>query len=134
MATLVSTVRGALRYRGKEGQLAWVGHRLAGLGTLLFFVVHVIDTSFVYFFPEEYERVILVYRSLPFQVGEQLLVLSVIYHALNGFRITLLDWKPEWWKYQRGLSLAVFGLTVLLFAPAAIIMGGHAIANLGLFR
>jgi succinate dehydrogenase / fumarate reductase cytochrome b subunit len=134
MATLVSTIQGALRYRGKEGQLAWVGHRLAGLGTLLFFVVHVIDTSFVYFWPSAYDHVILLYRSLPFQVGEILLLVAVIYHGFNGLRITLLDWKPRLWKYQRGFTLATFGLTALLSAPAVIIMGGHAIENLGLFQ
>lgn len=134
MATLVSTLQDAFRYRGKEGQLAWAGHRLAGLGTLLFFVLHVLDTSTVYFFPEHYGTFINLYRSLPFQIGEMLLVVAVVYHALNGFRIILLDWKPSWWKYQRGLTLFVFGLTALLSAPAVIIMGGHAIENLGLFQ
>lgn len=134
MATLVSTLRGALSYRGKEGQMAWAGHRLAGLGTLLFFVLHVVDTSTVYFLPEHYETFIFIYRSLPFQVGEILLVMSVIYHALNGFRIILLDWRPEWWRHQRGFTLGTFALTVLLSAPAVVIMGGHAIENLGLFR
>ena len=134
MATLTSTIQGALRYRGQEGQLAWVGHRLAGLGTLLFLAIHILDTSTVYFLPEEYDTVIKLYRSLPFQFGEMLLVVAVIYHALNGFRIILLDWKPEWWRHQRGMTLGVFGLTVLLSAPAVIIMGGHAIRNLGLFQ
>lgn len=133
MATLASTIRSAMRYRGREGQLTWVGHRLAGLGTLLFFVLHVADTSTVYFLPKEYDVVIRLYRSLPFQIGEILLVVAVIYHSLNGFRIILLDAKPEWWEHQRGLALAVFALTVLLSAPAVIIMGGHAIENLGLF-
>jgi hypothetical protein len=32
------------------------------------------------------------------------------------------------------MTLAVFGLTVLLWVPAAIIMGGHAIENLVLAR
>jgi succinate dehydrogenase / fumarate reductase cytochrome b subunit len=134
MATLVSTLRGAFGYRGKEGQLAWAGHRLAGLGTLLFFLLHIVDTSTVYFLPEHYGTFISLYRSLPFQLGEMLLVVAVIYHSLNGFRIILLDWKPEWWQHQRGLTLAAFALTVLLSAPAVLIMGGHAIENLGLFQ
>lgn len=134
MATLGSTLQGAVRYRGKEGQLAWVGHRLAGLGTLLFFVLHVIDTSFVYFLPQDYDNVIRLYQSLPFQIGEILLVVAVIYHSLNGLRITLLDWRPALWKYQRGMTLATFALVALLAAPAVIIMGGHAIENLGLFQ
>mgnify|MGYP005856169389 CR=1 FL=1 len=130
MATLVSTVQDVLRYKGKEGQLAWIGHRLAGLGTLLFFITHVIDTSWVYFWPEGYGHAIQVYRSWPFQIGEIMLMAAVIYHGLNGLRIALLDWRPTLWQYQRPMTLAVFGLTVLLWVPAVIVMGGHAVENL----
>lgn len=130
MATLTTTVREVLRYKGKEGQLAWIGHRLAGLGTLMFFITHVIDTSWVYFWPQGYRHAIEIYRSLPFQIGELMLMLAVIYHGVNGLRIAIMDWKPQLWKYQRPLTLATFGLTALLYAPAFIIMGGHALRNL----
>lgn len=130
MGTLVTTIREAARYKGKEGQLAWIGHRVAGLGTLLFFILHVIDTSWVYFWPQGYAHAIALYRSLPFQIGELMLVLAVIYHGLNGLRIAIMDWKPKLWAYQRQLTLATFGLTALLYAPAFIIMGGHALENL----
>jgi succinate dehydrogenase / fumarate reductase, cytochrome b subunit len=130
MTTLVRTIRDGFQYRGKEGQLAWFGHRLAGLGTLLFFITHVIDTSFVYFFPNLYGHAIALYRALPFQIGELLLMLAVIYHGVNGLRITLMDWKPELWKYQKQLTWATFILTAVLYAPAFVIMGSHALANL----
>lgn len=130
MTTLGMTAREALRYKGKEGQLAWIGHRLGGLGTLLFFITHVVDTSWVYFWPEGYRHAIALYRAWPFQIGELLLMLAVIYHGLNGLRITLMDWKPSLWKYQRQMTLATFGLTALLYAPAFIIMGSHALKNL----
>jgi succinate dehydrogenase / fumarate reductase cytochrome b subunit len=71
-----------------------------------------------------------IYRSLPFQFGELLLMLAVIYHGLNGLRITIMDWKPKLWKYQRQITLITFGLTALLYAPAFIIMGGHILDNL----
>lgn len=134
MATLVSTIRGAFHYRGREGQLAWAAHRLSGLGTLLFFVLHVLDTSTLYFLPGDYDIVIKLYQSLPFQFGEILLVGSVIYHAMNGFRVILLDWRPSLWKHQRVLTLSMFAVSMLMFIPAVIIMGGHAIENLGLFE
>jgi len=47
MATLVTTISETLRYRGKIGQWSWVLHRIGGLGTLLFLIIHVIDTSWV---------------------------------------------------------------------------------------
>lgn len=130
MSVLMLTIRSIFRYKGKEGQLAWVGHRLAGLGTLLFFITHVIDTSWVYFWPEGYRHAIALYRSVPFQIGELMLMLAVIYHAVNGLRITLMDWKPELWEHQRALTRSAFILTAVLYVPAFVIMGGHALENL----
>jgi len=130
MATLVSTIRDVVRYRGTEGQLAWIGHRLAGLGTLLFFIIHVVDTSFVYFWPEGYEHAIQLYQTPVFFVGELLLVAAVIYHGVNGIRVAVLDWKPRLWQYQRPITLATFALVALLYIPAAAIMIGHLIRSL----
>jgi len=127
----VNTVREALRYRGKEGQLAWIGHRLAGLGTLLFFITHVIDTSWSYFAPELYSEAIALYNSAPFLVGELLLMLAVIYHGLNGLRITVMDMRPQLWHYQRQLTLATFALVAVLYAPVFFIMLGHIFEIVG---
>lgn len=134
MATLGSTLLGALRYQGREGQLAWLGHRLSGLGTLLFFVLHVIDTATVYFFPAHYGDFIALYQTLGFQIGEMMLMVAVIFHAINGLRIILMDRYPALWHKQRVMSLATFFIVALLSAPAVVIMGGHAIENLGLFQ
>ena len=54
MDSLKLNISGMTRYRGKEGQLSFILHRLAGLGTLLFLAVHILDTSTVYFFPSLY--------------------------------------------------------------------------------
>lgn len=130
MSTLILTVREVLRYKGREGQLAWIGHRLAGLGTLLFFTTHVIDTSWAYFWPQGYGHAIALYRTLPFQIGELLLMLAVIYHGVNGLRVALMDWKPALWEHQRALTWGTFALTGVLYVPAFLIMGSHALENL----
>jgi succinate dehydrogenase cytochrome b subunit len=130
MSTLVLTVREALRYKGNEGQLAWIGHRLAGLGTLLFFALHILDTALVTFKPEWYVHAINLYRQAPFQIGELLLMLAVIYHGVNGLRIIVMDQFPRLWKHQHAMTLGTFGLTVLLYVPASYLMGGHALKNL----
>ena len=82
-----SFVEGLL-YRGREGHLSYIGHRLAGLGTLLFLAIHIVDTSSVYFgallgIPELYSHAIDIYRSPLFMVGEIVLVAAVIYHGIN---------------------------------------------------
>ena len=132
MSGLFTTIREVFRYHGREGQVAWMGHRAAALGTVLFFVLHIIDTSFVYFWPEGYQHVIALYRSPLFALGEMVLIPAVIYHGINGTRIALMDWKPALWRYQRAITLATFALTIALCVPALIVMGGHFLQDLGL--
>ena len=45
---------------------------------------------------------------------------AVLYHAMNGFRITLLDFKPEWWIYQKRSATIVWVLFFAIFIPISI--------------
>ncbi len=123
MTTLVTTLTEGLRYRGREGQWAWLLHRVSGLGTLLFLTLHILDTATVYFAPQLYSHAIDLYRSWFFGIGEIILVACVIYHGLNGVRIAVFDLKPEWMHYQERAAHWVLGIFLVLFIPAAIIMG-----------
>lgn len=127
MTSLVTTVTETLRYRGQLGQWNWVLHRVSGLGTVLFLILHVIDTSWAAFYPKDYEQAIREYQSPLFTVGEFLLVACVVYHAFNGLRIILLDYKPAWWAYQRRAATLVFVATLLVLAPTFILMVGHVL-------
>ncbi|WP_119065276.1 succinate dehydrogenase, cytochrome b556 subunit [Aggregatilinea lenta] len=127
MATLVTTVTETLRYRGKLGQWSWVGHRLAGLGTLLFLALHVIDTSWAAFFPAQYEDAIQQYQSPLFTIGEFFLIAAVVYHAFNGLRIILFDYKPEWWEHQSRAAWIVFAASAVVLVPTFLIMFNHVL-------
>jgi len=131
MATLVTTVTETLRYRGKLGQWSWVLHRISGLGTLLFLGLHVIDTSWAAFYPELYEDAIQQYQSPLFTIGEFFLVACVVYHAYNGLRIILLDYRPEWWEHQRRAANLVFLATILTLIPTFLLMIGHVLDYYG---
>lgn len=123
--TLKTTATGYVGYRGREGHYAFLLHRLTGLGTLLFLIIHILDTSTVYFFPELYEHAIALYRSTPFMFGEMALVFAVIYHGVNGLRIAVSDlWTESAWtiKAQNMGVRATFGLSVVLWLPAAFLM------------
>jgi hypothetical protein len=37
-------------------------------------------------------------------------------------RITLLDFKPEWWQYQRQSAIIVWIVFAVVFIPIAILM------------
>ena len=132
MDFLKLNLTGITRYRGREGQLSFILHRLAGLGTLLFLAVHILDTSTVYFFPSLYEHAIAVYRSTPFMLGEIILIFLVIYHGVNGARIAIFDlFAPDRWNIETQRKSAIWSLVVaiLLWLPAAFLMGRSMLVN-----
>ncbi|NDJ62182.1 MAG: succinate dehydrogenase, cytochrome b556 subunit [Chloroflexi bacterium] len=128
MTTLVTTVTEPLRYRGAIGQWSWVLHRLSGLGVVLFLTLHVIDTSWAVFYPALYVEAIAAYQSTLFTIGEFALVAAVVYHALNGLRIIIMDARPALWKYQGQAAQLVLVFTVVLLLPTFLIMFGHVLA------
>ncbi len=136
MSSLKTTLGGYVRYRGREGQLSFILHRLSGLGTLLFLAVHILDTSTVYFFPNLYEHAIALYRTTIAGVGEMVLVAAVLFHGINGLRIAYFDWKPDLWNIRterRSVLLSIL-LAFLLWLPLAYIMGRNILMhNYGLF-
>jgi succinate dehydrogenase / fumarate reductase, cytochrome b subunit len=129
LTSLVYTLTETLRYRGAVGQWSWVMHRLTGLGVVFFVVLHIIDTSWAAFYPELYVRAIAEYQSPLFTIGEFGLVFAVVYHALNGLRIAIIDFKPEWWKYQRRAALYVVLGTIIILVPTFWIMFSHVLRH-----
>lgn len=122
-------------YRGREGQLSFVLHRLTGLGVLAFLVVHVLDTSTVFFLPAHYDHAISIYRSVPFMIAEIFLVFSVIYHGVNGARIAIFDlYLVKKWDLKSERSSAIWTLVIatLLWLPAAFIMARNVLEKLGI--
>src|SRR3989304_5799987 len=95
MTMLNATLEGALRYRGREGQWAYVFNRVSGLATLLFLTLHILDPATVYFLPRGYETFVDIYRSTPVMISEIMLVAAVLYHGFNGYRIIYFDLKPD---------------------------------------
>lgn len=129
MASLVLTVKETLRYKGAIGQWSWVLHRLTGLGVVLFLFLHVIDTAWAVTNPEGYVKAIASYQSPLFTIGEFGLIAAVVYHALNGLRIAVMDFKPEWWKHQQKAALWVLGGTVAVLIPFFVPMVAEVISH-----
>lgn len=114
---LKTTLVEGVRYRGNIGHWSWVAHRLTGLGILGFLTIHVWDTANASFAPAVYSWSVDVFKHPLFGMGEIAVFGAVLYHALNGVRITLLDFKPEWWHHQKRSAYIVWGLFLLLFIP-----------------
>ena len=114
---LRTTIMEGVRYRGNIGHWSWIAHRLTGLGILGFLTIHVWDTANATFAPEIYSWSIDLFKHPFFGVGEIAILGAVLYHALNGVRITLLDFKPEWWHHQDKSARIVWTLFAILFIP-----------------
>ncbi len=110
------------RYRGRFGQLEWAFHRLSGLGVVLFLMLHVVDTATVYFAPSAYVFFVTLYKNPFFGLGEILLAAAVIYHAMNGLRVVIMDFWPQLWVKQPQARWLVWLAFVVLWVPTATIM------------
>jgi len=120
MSTLSLTIRESLRYRGHSGQWSWLAHRISGLGILAFLSIHVWETAMANYNPAIYDWIVTVFKIPVFGVGEIFLVGTVLYHAFNGIRITILDVKPEWWKHQAKTAKFAWALFLIIFVPLGI--------------
>ena len=102
------------RYRMRVGMFAWMLHRLSGLALVGYLVVHIWGLKAITN-PDAYNALITSYHAPIFKVGEFLLLGAVIYHALNGLRIVLIDfmgWSPN----QRKLFWTLGAVAAVLFA------------------
>ncbi|MBB2902291.1 succinate dehydrogenase / fumarate reductase cytochrome b subunit [Kineococcus radiotolerans] len=104
-------------YRGREGMWSWVMHRISGVLIFFFLFVHVLDTATVRVSPEVYDGVIAQYKNPVMGLGEAGLVGAVVFHALNGVRIILVDFWSGGTKHQRKLFWGVVALWTALMVP-----------------
>jgi len=110
-------------YRGREGQWTWLAHRVTGMGVLLFLFAHIVDTALVGWGPDAYNRVVAVYHNPIVELMELGLVAAVIFHALNGVRIMIIDFWPQTAARHRALSWGTLALFVAAMAPITYLMG-----------
>ena len=108
-----------LRYRGREGMYGWLFHRISGVAIWAFVVLHVIDIYLVGGNPDAYDELLAIYASTIGRILEVLLGAALLYHALNGLRIVILDFWPVMTRYQRALWWAVWVPFVLIGLPVA---------------
>jgi succinate dehydrogenase / fumarate reductase cytochrome b subunit len=109
-------------YNGDTGQYAWLFHRLSGLGVLFFLLVHVIDIMLIGLGRDIYDKSVEFYSHWYIIPMEILLVGAVVYHAMNGVRIILIDFWSQGTRKERQLFWIALAASVLLTIPSAIII------------
>lgn len=109
-------------YRVSWAELAWIGHRLSGIGVLVFLFLHVVETATVLFGPEVYDFTQTFYHNLPAKLGEVLLMAALVYHSLNGLRVIAMDFWPGLTLYYRPLTYGVVTATIVTMIPLGLLM------------
>jgi succinate dehydrogenase / fumarate reductase cytochrome b subunit len=114
--------RGGRLYRGDLGMWSWVAHRITGVLTFFFLFAHVLDTALVRVSPNAYDRVIALYKNPLVNLMELGLVGAVLYHALNGLRVMLVDFWSKGPKVQRVMLWTIIVIWVAVMIPSAYFM------------
>jgi succinate dehydrogenase / fumarate reductase cytochrome b subunit len=111
----------ALRYKGQGPMLAFVLHRLGGLGMAIFVTIHVLS-SFVGGRVGVFTNSI--YENWIFQI---FIFFFVLFHVINGLRISLLDLFPNLIEHQReaiwiewAVFLPIYGLALYVIVRTGL--------------
>jgi succinate dehydrogenase / fumarate reductase cytochrome b subunit len=115
-----------LRYRGQGPMLTFVLHRISGLGMLAFVGLHVLAS---FMSNQAWGKgagllINAIYEHWLFQI---VVFFCVLFHVINGLRITILDLWPKLLAYQREaiwlewlVFLPIYGLAVFVIVRVAL--------------
>ncbi|MBN2569873.1 MAG: succinate dehydrogenase [Deltaproteobacteria bacterium] len=114
-------------------------HRITGLGILLFFMIHIFESSTRLLGMEIWNTVMGFMEHPIFKTGEALVIIGFAFHATNGIRLILIELgfavgKAEEPVYpykssinvQRPLTIVMLVISILL-----IVAGGYDLLILG---
>ncbi len=120
----VSLLEG-LRYQGKGPMLAWMLHRISGLGIVLFVALHILASFLSQQFGSDLGVFInTIYENWIFQI---FIYFCALFHAINGLRIVILDLWPKLLEYQREaiwlewfIFLPIYGMAVFILVRSGL--------------
>jgi succinate dehydrogenase / fumarate reductase cytochrome b subunit len=98
-------------------------HRVTGVGVFLFLAMHIANIFLMSFPSHVFNSVLFFYHSVLFKLLSIFgLYLGVLYHALNGIRVMIVDFCPGAGKYQVPMWRIQMVIFFLAFVPSAAVM------------
>jgi succinate dehydrogenase / fumarate reductase cytochrome b subunit len=120
-------------YRWHPGFIAWLLHRLTGLGLAAYILLHFYILQNLARGPEAFDGFMNAFSHPIYKLMEIGLLGVVAYHTLNGLRIVLMDYGPmaEKESYKKYL-VATFVVIAAVFGVGGILMlihifSGHSV-------
>jgi len=114
-----------MHYRWKTGMLAWIMFRISGLALVAYLALHIMVISNLHD-PDKFNNAMAFVGSWQFRILELGLLIVVLYHALNGVRVFIIDFFNGS-LYQAKLFWSLMAVGVVLFALGAYPMLTHAL-------
>lgn len=122
MAAIANFFR-AVTYRGREGQIAWMLHRVTGIAVFFFLALHIVDIFLMVFGPEVFDALLFFYHKFLFKLSIVFgLYPGALYHGLNGMRVVIIDFWPDLGKKQAMLWRIQLVVFAVIYIPSAIVM------------
>ena len=122
ISRFAAVVAESVVYRGREGQWAYLVHRVAGIGVLLFLALHIFDIYLLGFGPDVFNALLFLYKGPAARVLEVFLLFGLLFHGLNGLRIILQDFFPPLMRHHKRLFYIEVVIFTLVFLPGATMM------------
>ena len=108
------------KYRGGGPMWSFILHRIGGLAMIIFVGTHIWASFATQQFGSDLGISLnIIYESVYFQL---VLYFFVIFHALNGGRIILLDTWPQFLEFQREITWAQWIIFVVIYSLTAFVM------------
>ncbi|HMU92607.1 MAG TPA: hypothetical protein PKE35_11385 [Anaerolineales bacterium] len=110
-----------LRYKGQGPMLTFVLHRIGGLGMAVFITTHILAS---FLGGKGGAFVNSIYENWVFQI---FIFFCVLFHAINGLRITILDLFPKLIDHHReaiwiewAVFIPVYAISVFVIVTTAL--------------
>jgi succinate dehydrogenase / fumarate reductase cytochrome b subunit len=116
-----------LKYQGGGPMVAWMLHRITGVGILVVVGVHVLSSFFMQQTGSNAATLInTIYEHWAFQV---VVAFFVLFHSLNGLRISILDIWPKLLNYQREALWLQWFIFVPVYGLIVFVLVQHGLAG-----
>lgn len=111
-------------YRKHSGSWAWILHRITGLGLTFYILLHIIALTGLLKGEAAFTEEMKLFTSPVFLFGEWFLGILVMFHAINGVRIVLVD-LGNGARYHKQILTFVYVLSIIIVAGMGYLIFGH---------
>lgn len=110
------------RYRWHAGSVAWILHRITGIALLGYLFVHVWALRTLVKGEAAFQAEMALFTTPLFKLAEWVLFAVVLFHALNGIRIVLVDFSAQGSYRHKALLRLVYSVGIVMVVLMGVLI------------